>query len=603
MLDRNLIEQLGAVLKKSRGEPSTFVELIVCIRDLNLEGKTASCSKIVRKLWPEEWKEAEDKVNFEKIKWNLLCKRRRAINNRVRKSHLCFNFYIDLTSGKQFRLIRDPEKIYRKRAEDLERNLAKATSEKLKKRIGAATARLENQYNDFRKSQIAARTRTWGWTTACAILVLVTAVSILFIRKLYVSPPASGTDFSHNLSSPVVLPAIPTIEVLPFNIMTDDSRQEHFSDGLVEEIVTTLSKFPGIDVVDHDATHVNNGKTKDVLEARNQTAVRYVLQGSVRKTNDRVRITAQLNDAATGYHLWADRWDRGLHDALAVQDEITMKIVTELVASLQAGAHVRLFSRSTSDLEAFTKVLSGFHYFFQETLDDTIRARQLCREAIALDPEYVAAYALLADTYIKETQQGGGRSQEELVDTAFEIINAALAMDGTDALVRNILSRVYTAQGQIDLALTEAKKAVDLFPNSVECINWYGTVLGRLGRYKEAIKEFNRALDLNPRDPSLSYIFLGLTYRDMGRYEDAIPYFEKFMLIKPKAVMEYLHLAACYAAVGRDEEARVIIKKVLSKDPTLTVEKVLRRIPPKKEKKPSKEKQLLAEQLRRAGLL
>ena len=131
MSDKNIIEQLSIVLKKSRGEPSTFIELIAGIRELNQESKIASCSKIIRKLWPEEWQQAQDKVNFEKVKWDLLCKRRRAINNRVLKSQLCFNFYIELTPEKQFLLIHDPEDIYVKRVEELERNLAKASSESL----------------------------------------------------------------------------------------------------------------------------------------------------------------------------------------------------------------------------------------------------------------------------------------------------------------------------------------------------------------------------------------------------------------------------------------------------------------------------------------
>lgn len=601
MSDRNLVEQLGAVLKKSRGEPSKFIELIVCIRDLNRQGKIASCSKIVRKLWFEEWKQAHDKVSFEKVKWDLLCKRRRAINNRVLKSDLCFDFYIELSPEKQFILIHGREEIYRKRAEELERNLSKAGSESLRERIQADIVQLDHQYSESTKGKTAACTTIRRWAAAGVIMVLA-ITSALLIRNIYFNPPLANNHFIEKQSPPAVFSGALTIAVQPFSNLSGDPQQESFSKGLAEEIVTTLSKLPGIDVIDSNSTFAYNEKTVDVKQVRKKIDARYVLRGSIRKTHERARISVQLSDAATGHHLWADRWDRDLDDIFAVQDEITMNIVTELVAALQSGAHVRLFARSTRNLEAFTKVLSGYHYFFQGTLDNTLQARQLCRGAIALDSEYVAGYALLADTYIKEIQQGGGESRWELANTAFDIIQTALAKDDTDALVHNILSRVYTIQGRFDLALAEAKKAVDIYPNSVECINWHGSVLRELGRYKEAIKKFNRALDLNPKDPSLSYVFLGLTYHDMQRYEDAITYLEKFMRLKPKAVIESLHLAASYEAVGRDEEARAIIKKVLRKDPTMTVEKVLRRVTSKKGKEPSKNKQLLSDQLRRAGL-
>lgn len=602
MADKNLIEQLGIVLKKSRGEPSKFIELIICIRDLNQEGKTATCSKIVRKLWEEEWGQAEDKVNFEKVKWDLLCKRRRAINNRVLKSQLCFDFYIELTPEKQFLLIHDPEEIYSKRIEELDRNLAKATSASLKEKIRAAIIQLEYQFNDYKRRKSALRSTTWKRAAAVVIVVLIAAAAIFLIRSLNFSSPFSK-EGAHLSQLPIVdLPREVSIAVLPFENMTGDPGQDFFSIGIAEDIITALSNLPGIQVIDGSAASANNDKTADMQQVHQNLNAHYLLEGSIRKTQDRMRITAQLSDVATGLHLWADRWDRDLNDAFAVQDNITMKIVTEIVVIFQAGEHARLYAKSTNNLEAFTKVIQGYHYFFQGSFDDTLRARQMCEDAIAIDPGYVAAYAMLADTYLKETEQGSGKPRTQLVDKAFDIIQAAFAMDGSDALVHNILSRVYTFQHRLDMALTEAKKAVDLYPNSVECINWQGLVLMRLGRPEEAIKLFNRSLSLNPKDPSLSYIFLGLACTEIKKYEEAISYFERFLILRPKSVLESFHLAALYVAVGREEDARVIVKKALSKDPTLTVSKVLQMTAGIKEKGPSHSKQLLENQLPKAGL-
>jgi len=601
MSDKKIIEQLSIVLKKSRGEPSTFIELIAGIRELNQESKIASCSKIIRKLWPEEWQQAQDKVNFEKVKWDLLCKRRRTINNRVLKSHLCFNFYIELTPEKQFLLIHDPEDIYVKRVEELERNLAKASSESLKERIKAAIKQLEYQFDDFKKGKSKTRITTWKWSTALALVVLLATVVILVVKSFYFTPLIAKQDLNQDRMSLSDLTADVSIAVLPFYNMTDTPELDYFTNGITEEITTTLSKLPEVQVIDRSTTNRYQGNSVDVQDVRKKLGARYVLQGSIRKTDDRARITAQLSDAVTGHHLWADRWDRNIHDVFEVQDDITMKIVTELVVILKAGGHVRLFAKSTRNLAAFTKVMAGYHYFFEGSLDDTIRARRLCEEAISIDPNYVAAYALLADTYVKEVEQDAGKPRKDMLEKAFNIIDTALKMDDSDALVRNILSRVYTFQGRLDLALSEAQKAVDIYPNSVECINWQGLVLIRLGRYEEAIKQFNRSLSLNPKDPSLSFIFLGLAYTEMRRYEEAIRYFEKFLVLKPKSTLQSLHLAALYMAVGRDDEGREIVQRNLSKDPTLTISKVLQMGPSGKDKS-SNSKQLLADYLPKAGL-
>jgi TolB-like protein len=237
--------------------------------------------------------------------------------------------------------------------------------------------------------------RRWQWTALAAAITLVVVVLAIWRAYFYSSQDRVGRVASvKRMAFP--LPDKPSIAVLPFVNMTDDPRQESFCDGLSEEIITTLSKIPKLFVIARYSTFTYKGKPLKVGEVAEELGVQYVLEGSVRKSMDQVRITAQLTDALSGHHLWAERYDRKLKDIFTVQDEITKNIITALQIKLTEGEQARVFSKGTKNLDAYMKGMEARYLSYESTIEGNIRARQLAEEAISLDPNYAFAYRALA---------------------------------------------------------------------------------------------------------------------------------------------------------------------------------------------------------------
>jgi len=396
MEDEKRLEKIRQVLKKSHGEPSKFMELITCILDMNREGEIASYPKIIRELWPEDWKEAEDKVEFEKVKWDLLCKRRREISDRLLNSDMCFEFFIELSGEKQFNIITDPKEIYARRLKELERNLARTKLKNVAEKIETSRIVLNDKFKEFEEGRVRPRNAKWKRAAVFIVAVLVVAAAaVVAIRKYYFpNPPAIEPASIERMAYP--LPDKPSIAVLPFTNMSDDPGQEYLVDGITENIITSLSKVPRLFVIARNSTFTYKGKAVKIQKVCEDLGVRYVLGGSVQKSGDRLRISAQLVDGTKGQHLWSDRYDRELKDIFALQDEITMKILTALQVKLTEGEEAHVHAKGTKNLEAYLKFLEGNYYWFQRTPDDNVRARPLAEEAIALDPAYPHGYILLA---------------------------------------------------------------------------------------------------------------------------------------------------------------------------------------------------------------
>jgi TolB-like protein/class 3 adenylate cyclase len=229
------------------------------------------------------------------------------------------------------------------------------------------------------------------------VLVLVVAAGIWQFNK---QPPSIETASVEKMAYP--LPDKPSIAVLPFTNMSDDPKQEYFSDGLTEQIITNLSKLPNLFVIARNSTFTYKGKPVKIKQVSEELGVRYVLEGSVQKSGDRVRITAQLVDATTGHHLWAERYDRELGDVFSLQDEITMKVLTALRVKLTSGEQARIGARNTDNIDAFLLLLQAIHHFGKTHQEGNIMARKLCEEAIALDPNFSNAYGILAWTHLED---------------------------------------------------------------------------------------------------------------------------------------------------------------------------------------------------------
>jgi adenylate cyclase len=397
---------------------------------------------------------------------------------------------------------------------------------------------------------------------------------------------------------PLPLPDKPSIAVLPFVNMSGDPEQEYFSDGISEEIITALSKTPKLFVIARSSSFKYKGKEVDVRTVGRELGVRHVLEGSVRRAGDKVRITAQLIDAKTNQHLWAERYDRDLKDIFTLQDEITKKIITALQVKLTAGEQARLSSRGTDNLDAYLKCLAAREHLLRFNKDDNLIARQKAEEAIALDPKYSDAYSLLGKTHILDAWFNWSESPKESMGNAFKLAKKALALDEDNSLAHRILSNMYLLERQHDKAIAEGQRAVSLAPNAPDELFQLGVILRFSGKAKEAVSMFERAIRLNPMPPASYLYHLGLSYAFIGEFEKAIAVCKKALPENPNDFVGRITLTIAYSSLGREEEARSEATEVLRIDPNFTLEYALNTWPYKNQA----DRDLVFGALRKAGL-
>ncbi len=398
-----------------------------------------------------------------------------------------------------------------------------------------------------------------GWIWAAAVLM---AVIGLGIWQFYPRRPSVEPASEAKMAYP--LPDKPSIAVLPFDNMSGDPEQEYFSDGLSEEIITALSKSTEIFVIARNSSFTYKNKPVKVQQVAEDLGVRYVLEGSVRKDTERVRITAQLIDALKGIHLWAERYDRDLKDIFAIQDDITKQIIAALHVKLTIGEDARIIARSTNSLEAYLKYLQAREYHFRFTKEDNLNSRRLLEEVISIDPEYGTAYALLGATHILDVFLQATDSPKRSIGEATELYRKAIALG---AHAQQLLGFVYSMQGQHEKAIAECRRAVELDPNSANARTFYGHVLNKAGRFQEAVLELEHSLRLDPVSSSFSLRVLGITYCNVGRYEDGIAFSKKAIQKAPNDLIAYLGLTYAYSAAGRQEEAQKAAAELLRINP------------------------------------
>jgi adenylate cyclase len=433
-------------------------------------------------------------------------------------------------------------------------------------------------------------------------LILAVVVALLMVAGAaamwnFYLRPSLPTEVASEKAPGLELPDKPSIAVLPFVNMSGDPEQEYFSDGITEEIITTLSKVPQLFVIARKSVFTYKGKSVKIQQVGKELGVRYVLEGSVRKAEDRVRITAQLVDAATGGHLWSERYDRDLKDIFALQDEITMKILTAVRVKLTEGEQVHLYAKDAVNLDSFMKVLQGVPYFYRFNKEGNIQARQMFEEAIALDPKNPGAYTLLGWTYLMEMWFGLSESPGKSMARAAELAQKALALNDTLDLPHSLLANIYLLSRQYEKAVTEAERAVALNPNGADAHAHLGMTLNYVGRRKEAIALLTKAIRLNPIPPNWYSFTLGEAYFLAGQYEEAVAAYKRVLHDNPDDMRAHTGLAATYGLWGREEEARAAAAEVLRVEPKFSVEYV--KTLPFKNKA---DKELLIEALRKAGL-
>jgi adenylate cyclase len=368
------------------------------------------------------------------------------------------------------------------------------------------------------------------------------------------------------------LPDKPSIAVLPFVNMSGDQEQEYFSDGISEEIITALSKTPKLFVIARTSSFKYKGKKVDIRTVGRELGVRYVLEGSVRRAGDKVRITAQLIDATTEKHLWAERYDRNLREIFAIQDEITLAIIKALQVELTKAEMADLTGRGTKNLDAYLKALQAQEQWWRMDKQGTLKAKQLALEAIAIDGQYGYPYAIVSWSHMMDVWLQSTESPKESMRLAVEAIQKALTLDESDHRIHIVLSNLSTMQGKNDEAISSAQRALELCPSGALAHAVLGTALRFACRFREAVQFKEQAIKLDPFPKALEYRNLALAYLRVGRYDDAIAEFKKALHTNPNDWVVHYGLVEAYAELNRKKEARIAAKELLRISPDFSLD-------------------------------
>jgi adenylate cyclase len=364
------------------------------------------------------------------------------------------------------------------------------------------------------------------------------------------------------------LPDKPSIAVLPFVNMSDDKSQEYFSDGLTEEIITALSKTPKLFVIARNSSFVYKGKPVNVQQVSRELGVRYVLEGSVRRSGDQIRITAQLIDATTGNHLWAEQYERELKEIFAIQDEVTMKILTSLQVTLTEGEQAKFFAKGTNSLEAYLKTLEARELTFRLNKDDNALAIKRSEEAVALDPQYSRAFSSLSAAYSLNFYFGV--NPVESLRKAYEYAQKAIALDDTQLAAYIALEFVHGWKREYEKAIAAGEMAVKVAPGCADAYLTLGRALNMACRDEEAIEYVEKAIRLNPFPPTHYYMHLGFANLHLRNYDPAVSAFKKALSLSPKNQPARGALIVTYVEMGKMDEARSETEELLRIDPRWT---------------------------------
>ena len=399
--------------------------------------------------------------------------------------------------------------------------------------------------------------------------------SVEVIPKEKGIPSVSKIEVASKEKMAFPLPDVPSIAVLPFVNMSEDPKQEFLCDGITESIITALSKVPSLFVISRNSTFFYKGKPVKVKQVSEELGVRYVMEGSVQRSSDRVRITAQLIDALSGNHLWAERYDRELKDLFALQDEITTKILTATQVKLTAGERASLvekYFRGKQGLDCYLKILEGSKYLQLHTIEANSVARRIAEEAIAMCPKIPWTYNLLAWVYRQEYRFGSAKSPGETIEKTIEMAQKTLALDDSIAEAHALLSHMYCAIREYDKAIAEGERAVALDPSGAVAHEWYAMTLIYAGRPDEAIPLLQKAIRLSPLGSTSNFVFFGHALRMAGRFEEAISAYKKALQLSAHNIFPHLGLAVTYIQIAREKEARSEVEEILRLNPKFSLD-------------------------------
>lgn len=390
-------------------------------------------------------------------------------------------------------------------------------------------------------------------------------------------PPGAAATLSRDMeltSAPFPIPETPSIAVLPFENMSGDAEQEYFADGMVEEIITALSRFKTLFVIARNSRFTFKGRAVDIKEVGRGLGVRYVLEGSVRKAAGKVRIAGQLIDAATGAHIWADRYERDLTDVFALQDEITLAVVSAIQPKLLQTEIAMATRRRPENLTAYDFHLRAVREFRSMTREGFAEAIRLAHRALELDPRLGLAAGLAGNCHALNVAFGFAVDPQFERREALRLARLALSIDDSDAdtlASASFISAIVTGPGQTEIEM--ANRAVALNPNAFHTLSCKGHVYRIAGLPEEAIRSFEHAVRMSPVDPVVHAVFagIGMALIELGRFEEAVQAGKKALRQNPSYSSTYRCLASAYAHLGRNPESREAAAHLLELDAAFNI--------------------------------
>jgi adenylate cyclase len=433
-----------------------------------------------------------------------------------------------------------------------------------------------------RKIRTVTRKYVWLGVVSMAGLAIIVA-ALMLVQHHSLSPPAPSGSIPLPQTPALALPDKPSIVVLPFANMSGDRDQEYFSDGITEDLTSDLSRLPGLFVIARNSAFAYKGKPVNLQDVSRELGVRYALEGSVRKADNRVRITAQLVDATTDYQIWGDRYDRPLEDIFALQDEIVQQIITNLKVKVLQAELARVSRIATNNLTAYDSFLRGGELLrrvvYETNKEANRQARQMFDRAIELDSQYGAAYAALSATYFNDWFFQWDIDPAQSLGRALEVGQRAVTSDDSLPAAHSVLSTVYLWRKQHDRAAAEAERTIDLDANSAEGYDALGNVLAFAGRPLEAMPLFNKAMRLDPRNRALYLNHLGFAYRVADRCEEALIPLKEAIALTPDNYLLHIFLAGCYVELGQQKEAHGEAVEAMRLNPNYSLEWASRNVP------------------------
>jgi adenylate cyclase len=407
-------------------------------------------------------------------------------------------------------------------------------------------------------------------TALTAIIVLLVVAGVLVGWNIYLQQSKNVEPASvEKMAFP--LPEKASIAVLPFDNISRDLKQEYIADGITEYLITNLSKMPDVFVIAKESSFHYKDKSPSIKQVSEELAVRYVLEGSVQTSEDRIRITVQLIDALKGHHLWAEKYDREMRDFFSLQDDIVLNILQSL--QVQITSFPDTFGAGTNNIEAYLKTLKGVKYVYKLTKEDFITANKLYNEAIALDPEYAEAYRLLGWLYFQEVLMGFSNDPELSIKRAEESALKAIELNESLGSPHSILAFINLfIKGQYEDAISEGEKAIELDPYDGDNLALHSYILTIGNKCERALILAEKAIRLNPYPQAYYFETLGMALNCLKRYEKAVVAYKKCISIEPNRIWSHADLASIYVRLGREEDANAAASEVLRINPQASIE-------------------------------